>query len=233
MNATLREAIARDAQRGLSMVELLVGTAIALFIAATGAVLLAGNLRENRSLLLEARLVQDLRTAADLITRDLRRAGYWGAATDGVWVAGATGVATNPYVAVAPGGAASNAVSFRYSRDVTENNLVDGNEQFGYRLRSGTIEMQLGAANWQALTDAGSISVIEFSVTPTLDDINLQAFCATECRAGDAACPPRQQVRSLSLVITARLARNSNVTRSVHSNVRLRNDLVVGACPEG
>ena len=40
-------------QRGLSMVELMVGVAIALFIAATGTTLLTGNLRENRSLLLE------------------------------------------------------------------------------------------------------------------------------------------------------------------------------------
>ncbi len=232
MAATPQPAAARSAQSGVSMVELLVGTAIALFIATTGATLLAGNLRENRSLLLEARLMQDLRTAADLITRDLRRAGYWGAATDGVWLTGATAVGANPYVALAPGAAASDAVSFRYSRDAIENNLVDRNEQFGFRLRSGVIEMQLGAANWQALTDASSISVTEFSVTPTVHDIDLQGFCATECRAGDAACPPRHQVRSLALVLSARLAHDGSVTRSIHSNVRLRNDRVVGACPE-
>ena len=223
-------AIASTAQRGLSMVELLVGVAIALFIAATGATLLAGSLRENRSLLLEARLMQDLRTAADVIARDLRRAGYWAAATDGVWVAGATSVGTNPYVAVAPGSAASDAVSFRYSRDATENNLVDSNEQFGFRLRAGAIEIQLGAGNWQALTDAGTLSVTAFSVAPTVQDISLEGFCASTCPAGSSTCPPHQQVRSLAVAITGRLAGDASVTRSVRSDVRLRNDPVIGAC---
>ena len=82
----------QNSERGLSVVELLVGVAIALFIAAAGATLLASHLRENRALLLEARLMQDLRTAADLVTRDLRRAGHWGAAVDGVWVTGTSSV---------------------------------------------------------------------------------------------------------------------------------------------
>ena len=65
-------------QRGLSLIELMIGITVALFIAAAGGSLLVGQLREHRALALEARLTQDLRTAADLITRDLRRAGYWG-----------------------------------------------------------------------------------------------------------------------------------------------------------
>ena len=223
----------RPAQRGLSLVELLVGVAIALFIAATGATLLAGNLRENRNLLLEARLMQDLRTATDVISRDLRRAGYWGAATDGVWTAAvaASGVAANPYVALAPGAAASDAVSFRYSRDAVENNLVDGNEQFGFRLRNRVIEMLLGAGNWQALTDAGTLDITEFSVTPAVQQIDLRAYCTQPCPAGSLTCPPRQQVRSLALVVTGRSTTDASVTRSLHSNVRLRNDAVSGACP--
>jgi type IV pilus assembly protein PilW len=222
---------ASRAQRGLSMVELLVGVAIALFIAAAGATLLAGNLRESRSLLLEARLMQDLRTATDVISRDLRRAGFWGAATDGVWAADATGVTANPYTALAPGSAASDAVSFRYSRDTTENNAVDTNEQFGFRLRNRVIEMQLGAANWQALTDAGTLDITEFSVTPTVQEIDLRGACTQPCPVGSTTCPPRLQVRSLALVVTGRSTTDTSVTRSLHSNVRLRNDLVSGACP--
>ncbi|MDE2092484.1 MAG: hypothetical protein KGI87_01395 [Burkholderiales bacterium] len=225
-----RRPFARRAERGLSMVELLVGTAIALFIAATGATLLAGNLRENRALLLEARLMQDLRSAADMITRDLRRAGYWGAAIGGVWAAGAASAAANPYTALSPGAAASDAVSFHYSRDVNENNAVDGNEQFGFRLRNGAIEMQLGAANWQALTDTGTLRVTAFDVTPTVQDIDLQGYCASACPAGSATCPPHQQVRSLAVAITGRLVGDAGVSRSVRSQVRLRNDPVIGAC---
>ena len=222
---------AATSQTGLSMVELLVGVAIALFIAAAGATLLAGNLRENRSLLLEARLMQDLRTATDVISRDLRRAGYWAAATDGVSTTATPGAAANPYVALAPDAAASDAVSFRYSRDANENNVVDGNEQFGFRLRNRVIEMLLGAGNWQALTDAGTLDITEFSVTPTVQEIDLRSYCSQPCPAGSLTCPPRQQVRSLTRVVTGRSTSDASVTRSLRSNVRLRNDALSGACP--
>ncbi len=217
-------------QRGLSIVELLVGVVIALFIAAAGATLLANQLRENRALLLEARLMQDLRTAADLVSRDLRRAGYWGAAIDGVWAAGAGSVTPNPYAAMTPATAASDAASFRYSRDATENNVVDGNEQFGFRLRNGAIELQLGAGNWQALTDAGTLTITRFTLTPTVVNIDLDALCATPCPPGATVCPPQQQVRSLALELTGRLVADSVVTRNLRSSVRLRNDVLVGAC---
>lgn len=228
----MRSAPPSTTQRGLSLVELLVGVAIGLFIAATGTTLLASNLRESRSLLVEARLMQDLRTAADVIARDLRRAGYWGSAAAGVWSTGANSVQANPYAAVAPSTAASDTVSFRYSRDATENNNIDTNEQFGFRLRNGVIELQLGAGNWQALTDAGTLTVTAFSVTPTVQDVSLASSCTLPCPAGSSAtCPPRQEVRSLDVLISARAANDASVTRSVRSSVRVRNDPLVGACP--
>lgn len=207
-------------QRGLSMIELMIGMAIALFIAAAGGTLLAGHLRENRALLLEARLTQDLRTAVDVITRDLRRAGYWGHA----------GAGTNPYTAIAPSAGPADTVSLRYSMDATENDAVDSNEQFGFRLRGGAIELQLGAGNWQTLTDAGTLTVTAFSVTPEVQDLSLASFCPSACAAGSSTCPPHQQVRSLAIAITAKLVNDARVERSVHSNVRVRNDAVVGAC---
>ena len=221
---------ARRVARGLSMVELLVGMSIGLLVAAGGASFLAGSLRESRSLLVESRLMQDLRTAADMITRDLRRAGYWSAAENGIWASAASAVLANPYVAVQPGAAASNGVSFRYSRDATENNSVDANEQFGFRLRNGALEMQLGAGNWQALTDGGTVTITGFSVTPSTQELSLAGSCSSTCAAGSTTCPPRARVRSLALLISGRAVGDNSVMRTVRSNVRLRNDSVTGAC---
>ena len=212
------------------MVELLIGVAIGLVIAAATAAFLAGNLRDNRSLLIESRLMQDLRTAADIITRDLRRSGYWADAAAGVWATGASGVTTNPYLALSPATAASDSASFAYSRDAAENDAVDSNEQFGFRLRNGAIEMQLGAGNWQALTDSGSVSITAFSVTPSAERVALGEICPAQCPVGSAICPPRLEVRSLSVQLTGRAATDAAVTRSVRSQVRLRSDAVVGAC---
>lgn len=209
-------------QRGLSLIELMIGLLIGMFIAAVGSTMLLAQLRTSRLLLNEARLAQDLRTAADIVTRDLRRSGYFGGATEAN--------RANPYAAIAPAGAASDAVSLRYSVDATENNSVDSNEQFGFRLRAGVIELQLGSGNWQALTDANTLTITRFGIAPELQDIGLASFCTTPCAAGDNHCPPHQQLLSYSVELTARLVSDAAVTRSLRTTVRVRNDALVGAC---
>lgn len=216
--------------RGLSMVELMVGLAVGLLIAAGGVLLFTGHLRENRSLLLEARLMQDLRTASDMVSRNLRRAGAWGGSSDGIWTRGATAITANPYASVSPDAAASDAVSFQFSRDASENHAVDSNEQFGFRLRTGVLEMRLGGAGWQAMTDANVLTITQFNATPQVQWISLEGGCAKPCPAASATCPPRQAVRSFALRIAGRSASDAAVVRSVESTVRLRNDPVTGAC---
>ena len=218
-------------QRGFTLVELLVGLALGLLVVAAGVLLLAQQLRDQRALLVEARLMQDLRTAADLVARDLRRAGYWGDAGAGVWSPVAAPRA-NPYAALAPSAAASDAASYAYSRDAAENQVLDTNEQFGLRLRNGAVELQLGAGNWQALTDATLITITALQITPVLDDpIDLGPLCRRPCPEANPGCAPRQQVRSLTVRLVARAVSDAAIARSLESRVRLRNDTVAGSCP--
>jgi prepilin peptidase dependent protein B len=224
------EPLNRGAQRGLTLVELLVGLALGLLVVASATLLLGSHLREHRALLLEARLMQDLRTAADLVARDLRRAGHWGDAAAGVWSPVETARA-NPYAALAPAAAASDAASYGYSRDASENQLLDGNEQFGLRLRNKAIELQLGSGNWQALTDATLLAITAFTITPTVQEIELGALCSQPCPVASTSCPPRQQVRSLAVQISGRSLADATVARSVQAVVRVRYDTLVGACP--
>lgn len=216
-------------QRGVSLIELMVGLAIGLMVVAAAATMLVNRIREHRAMLVEGRLMQDLRTSMDIVTRDLRRAGYWGDAASAMRVSSAAPV--NPYTALSPASAASDAVSFRISRDAIENHHVDDNEQFGFRLRKGVIEMLIGGGSWQALTDAGTISITSFEVTPTVQQVSLRDSCAASCDASTAECGPSQQVRSLAVAMTGRATADSKVVRSLTSQVRLRNDVIIGACP--
>ena len=216
--------------RGFSLIELLVGSAIGLVVVAAASNLVAHNLRENRAVILEARLMQDLRNAADIVGRGLRRAGYWAGAASGVRGDDGEPVAANPYDALVVDDAASGTVGFRFSRDAVENGVVDGNEQFGYRLRNGAIETQLGAANWQALTDPATLIVTLLRVVPRIEEASLVAFCPAPCPLASATCPPRQQIRSLAVAIVARSPSDPALTRDLRLSVRLRNDAVVGSC---
>ncbi|MCE9659367.1 MAG: hypothetical protein K8R60_12470 [Burkholderiales bacterium] len=220
----------RRSSRGLSIVELLVGTAVGLVVVAAGTTVVTHNARENRALMIEARLMQDLRTAADIVARDLRRAGYWAGSASGVRSDDGSAVVANPYALVTPESAASDAVRLSFSRDASENGTVDGNERFGFRLRNGAIELQLGDGNWQALTDPATLTVTGFEIAPRTEETSLASFCDQPCAAGSTTCPPRQQVRSFAVAISARAVADANVQRSVVAGARLRNVSVVGSC---
>lgn len=207
----------------MTLVELMIGLAIGLVVT-TGCLLLwASQLREERSRLAGTWLTQDLRAALALMTRDLRRAGYWGAAPTAI-ASGDGPAPANPYAALST---SAGAIAYRYTLDPLENGSVDPNEQFGFRLRSGVLEMQLGSGNWQALTDSATLVVTTFRVEPMAQTLDLSDFCARPCTS--AGCP-RQELRGLELTIVARLPNDATVTRGVRERVSLRNDLTSGEC---
>lgn len=224
-------------QRGLSIVELMVGVAIGLFVVAAAAMVVTTQLGDNRRLLLETQLQQDLRATADIITRELRRAGYWKEPLAGISIAGAAPSASNPYSGITntAGGpemaasAVASTVLLSYSSPVgAENNVVDSAEQLGFRLDNGVVQTQLGGGNWQALTDANTMTITAFTMSMNIQSNTLS--CAKAC-AGLANCPPTQQVRAITLDITGQATHDTAVQRSLRSTVRLRNDVVAGTCP--
>ncbi len=212
--------------RGFSLVELMVALTLGLLVVVAGLALVSAHVRENRVLVHESRLVQDLRSAADLVSRGARRAGYWADAAAGV-AHGASAPRANPYAAIT---ATPGAIAYAFSRDAVENHVLDANEAHGFRLQRGAIEMRLGGGSWQALTDTGTLVVTAFDIVPTVQERPLHGLCTAPCAAGATDCPPRHQVRSLSVHITARSAADAGVQRSIASAVRLRNDAVIGAC---
>lgn len=211
----------RRTQTGLSLVELMIGLALGLFVTAAALTAFAGQWREHRHATLAMRLQQELRSTAELIARDLRRAGHWGSPS---------AAAPNPYAAFSPAAAASDAARYAYSRDATENQSLDGTEQFGLRVRRGVLELQIGASGWQALTNTGTLVVTEFSIVPRTERISLLEHCAHPCPPG-VTCDVHVSVRLLALHLAARAADDPTLLRRVDTVVRLRNDDVTGACP--
>lgn len=225
----------RRGQRGLSIVELMVGVAVGLFVVAAATMLVATHLADSRRLTLETQVQQDLRAAVDIITRELRRSGHWARAREGVGQPGNV----NAYRAVLKDdtnsfddGDVSTEVQFSYARSGVEsadNNTLDSAEELGFRLNSGVIQTHLGDAGWQALTDSSTLDVTAFTLTMHVQPIKLE--CAKPC-PGPGDCRPELQVRDITLDITGQAAHDASVQRRLTSNVRLRNDAVIaGTCP--
>lgn len=233
----------RALQAGLSIVELMVGVAISLIIVAGGLSLLANFTSENRRLLLETRLNQDLRAAMDVVTRDLRRAGYWQGSTAGIWVNGGPNVpAQSAYRnfydsacnavslgASAPSPAASAAyVCYAVAQDA--NNAVDLTtraELFGFHLTSGVLYAVIDGGTQQALTDSGTITITNFVVTPSNQIAPMSGYCKITCTVN---CP-RVIVREFEVVLRGISPSDPTIQRQLRSNVRVRNDYYDGQCP--
>lgn len=223
-------------ERGLSIVELLVGITIGLFVLAGATMVVSSQLSDNRQLLLETQVQQDLRTAADMITRDLRRSGYWGKAIERVWPAAGTAILDNMYQSVdsSTGAGGRSELNYRYSESLgssNEDNIVASNETFGFAWNSSakTIEMKLGAAGWQTVTDPSVMNVTAFGLTLIPQLVTVP--CARLCVGGGTACWPRQTVRHVEISITGQAVHSPLVVRSLTNLVRLRNDSATGSCP--
>lgn len=225
---------ARTAARGLSLVELMVGVTIGLFIVAAATMLASTQLGENRRLMLETQLQQDLRASADIITRELRRAG----------------AASAPWSLIASD---TQAATYNSMSDVTVTNASPANIQFayyrrpgeqgpwGFTLQNGVIKTRVPVSMAsQDLTDGSVMRVTSFSITPSSEP-DLVLPCPKLCPvSNDTSCWPRVAVRTFAMAISAQSVNDPTVTRSIRSEVRVRNDRVqflngspaTAACPE-
>jgi prepilin peptidase dependent protein B len=228
------------APRGFALTELLVGIAVGLFIVAAAAFGAASSLDSHRRARLETQLQQDLRSAADLVARELRRAGHWESAANGIWSTDAPTVAANPYATLAAfatcnatqavaftDGATACGVLFSYDRA----GATASAKQIGFRLRNSAIEMQLGQDNWQAVTDATQLKITGFTLTLHRRLVDRTAWCPAACPASEPQCGPKQELRELELAIEGQAIADAKLKRSLHGSVRLRNDLPTGSCP--
>ncbi len=233
---TLTRAARRAAMRGLSLVEFMVGVAVSLFIVAAAALLVSSQLSDNRRLLLETQLHQDLRSTADIITRELRRTSYWANAKDGTPIplpAAGSSITTNPMLALAVSGAASSStVHYKYQRG-------SGTQAFGFSLNSnGAIvacqsdgsEVTGQCNGWQELTDRATVRITEFSISterPGVNTANDDAQvlpCPFPCADGTASCWPRVGVREFTVLIAGESRSDARVKRTLRSSVRVRNE---------
>ena len=242
----MKHQLSPHRQRGLSIVEFMVGIAIGLLVVVGAAKLFADYVVSNKRLMLETRVNQDLRAAADIVARDLRRAGYWNNATAGVWGTGATAIVPNPH-ATGAGAVTSTGtnVSYSYARaGAAQLDGLDASEYAGFQqvLVNGinVLQVQDGQGSWQAVTDPGTVNVTTFSVTaisPALVN-DLSSYCGclarSTCTPASIAAtgtPPTLTIPGFNIVLTGQSVADPTIQRTMNETVRVRNASLTGTCP--
>ncbi len=239
-------------QRGLGLVELMVGITIGMIVAAGASMLAVNQINEHRRLMLDTQVQQDLRAAADILQQDVRRIGFRGLAKLGVWEP-ASGVGTafeepakaassNIYTNITKTDAQDfRSLEYQYARpdsdgDYNTSATAANNEYFGIKWDKGTRALYLklgkknGTPNWAPITDPDAIEIIDFDINVISQDIPLDSFCDKQCVG--PACP-KQQIRRIDFLIRgkARHVKDGSLIRTLTGSERVRADAVTGSCP--
>lgn len=242
-----RRASARRlaAQPGFSLVELLIGTAIGLWVMLGATQLMAHHFASYRAQVKELRLNQELRAAIDVIGRDLKRAGHWDGALVAFPTLATTEAPDNPFSAVVlDGNTPSSTIEYSYDRTDPTPPLA-----FGFRRRqapdgTGLLQMKNAAGGWQPLTDPAVVNVTQLSITAALHTVELWESC--QCRFGatrSTGCEdaelqhnaerPRLLIQQFDVRITGTAVGDPGLSRAVEENVALGNITLLhpNGCP--
>jgi prepilin peptidase dependent protein B len=186
-----RRMTARRLQRGMTLVELMVASAISVIVVSAMVILMGNTLGTGTQTIKMTRLSQEMRTAMQIMTRELRRANYHGsyAACFGnancLSTLGISGVVKNITI---NGGSTGSCFYFWYDRP-GDAYSVDQQSAAGFRRVTnasgvGSIEMWLpttststnendtstpnctgGSDNWQSITDPTVYDITSFCVS--------------------------------------------------------------------
>jgi prepilin peptidase dependent protein B len=204
----------RARNRGITLMELLIGTGIALLLLTGLIMAFTSSTKTSSDTLKRVRQSADLRGAMGLIVKDLRRAGYWGNATSG---SGAGSGWSNPFGAIDT--ATPGCISFRYDRD--GDGALGAAENFGFRLNAGAVESMTagdaancaaGGNTWEAMTDpkASVVTVLTFQLYEE----------AVAVSGGGQVV-----VRTVEIALTGQPVNDASGTQQLAETVRIRNDL--------
>ena len=234
---------------GFSLAELMVALAAGLIVSGAAVAFLMSSFRSNGDYVISTRLTQELRNTLDLVTRDLRRAGYDEFAMSALStgrVSPFSRVRTCDAAGACTGGATAptpplTCVIYAYDRDqgLPGQMDVDNGEVRGVRRRSvtsnnrpniGVIEYAVsdGAVKPDCAAAGPDYAVFPLTCNTTttwcaLSDptkLDITSFVLTDI----GAIAGGVKIRNITVAMQGRPAGTTEYTRGVKASVRIRSD---------
>jgi prepilin peptidase dependent protein B len=209
---------------GFTLTELMIAIALNLLVLIALVSIFVTNLQHYRSVLNTNRLQQELQTAMNIMSNDIRRAGYWANARNDL----RTDQNNNPFMVSGTDvsvGTGNTCILLTYDRD--NNGTLPSvsssydDERYGYRLNSQTLQTRpwgasfsctAAASAWENVTDPNVILITGLTFT-----LNTQTISTGP---GTAAII----LRSVDITLSGRLTSDATVTKTLTEHIRIRND---------
>lgn len=234
-------------QHGFTMIELMISTAISLIVLAGVLTVFIATLNSSSETLRMARLNQELRAIMDVMTRDIRRAGFAGITPGTDYTGDGTvdenDLAYNPftqgnYDLTIEG----SCIAYSYNLDKDDPPKIglgangaasattdtDNNELFGFKLQDDAIKMRTAGATpgcnsgtWQSIT-SDDVDFTNLSLALTTQTVNV-SDPGNPCASGDSC----QDIRNVKVTLTGQIndgQGNVLSKQTIEDIVRIRND---------
>ncbi|BBL69501.1 PilW family protein [Methylogaea oryzae] len=216
---------------GFTLVELLVGMVIGMTVLAAITQIMVSSNSTNLDTLRMVRFNQEMRSVMNLMTSDIRRAGFNAYAVSQV---GQGTTMANPFGGLSVDDVAISTASpgplsggcIRYGYDDSSNaatnadGVLNGNEQYGFKLNGGAVQRHTTAtacadAGWQALTDTSNLTVTALTFT-------LQDNLVCQGTAPNAFNGIHDQTVTITFTATSPLV--TGLARTLTETVHVRNN---------
>lgn len=208
--------------KGFTLIELMIALIIStiLFIAIIS--IFVTNMSYYKKTFVTNKLNQQLIGILDVMSNDIRRAGYWQNANSDI----GTFQNNNPFQVsgadISVNGA-QNCILFSYDHDINGSlatiNSGSDDERYGFKLNNGVIQGRTStggfsctATDWENITDSHDINITALTFT-----LNTSTVTTGPGTRGIA-------IRSVDITVSGQLTSDATVTKTLTQHVRIRND---------
>lgn len=223
------KAIPVSGQVGWTLVDLMVGMAVGLFLCAVAGTLMLSQWREHRHLLAETLLQQELRNAIALMRHEVHRSGADPAAHELMPERGRlpSRPAVAPRLQLLLGGApipdesAGDGLRLVYVR--AEAGEARRRIERGFRLQ-GTQLQYLLEHSWQPWSDSNTVRFIRMEVRLAGSEGSLPDACPCAGSPREVrSCDTRLQAQTLHVLLVGQSRLDPHTVRSISSSIHVRN----------
>ncbi|CAH9017738.1 prepilin-type N-terminal cleavage/methylation domain-containing protein [Candidatus Nitrosacidococcus sp. I8] len=202
-------------QKGSSLVELMVSSALGMIVMGGALTMMSSILKANNTTSQINYLNSELNVVMTMIIRDLRRAGYWSGAINNL-ISNTTTVPANPFAQIT---VSTDGTCLLFSYDFDRSGTLTNANQFGYRLDTSdnAVEVRQAGADcsgsgWQNLTDESTLNITNLQ----FNDLSPPAL--------NTGSGVTVQVRKYRITLEGQLNSDSQISKTLETIVKVRND---------